>query len=288
MALNTAPRPPASSRSLSRRAIVVWAVIAVVGVTLAIVVPFVLARPAQAPAQEQQQTAAVAPADQPADPGTVSTDLPESTTYTTVTGAPLDAGTAPTSGLVVHPVRTATVYDGVGGRAIAKIPPTQFGDVWLPVIAQKTGWVQVMLPSKPNGSTGWLRADDTTAAKSPYTIAVHLRAKKLELRRGTDVAGTWTVGIGKASAPTPIGRTFLLGAFRDPKQKYSPVILPLGAHSPTLDTFGGGPGTVAIHTWPTDDVFGAATSDGCIRVPADALDHLTGVPLGTVVLISDD
>lgn len=288
MALNTAPRPPAPSRSLSRRSLLTWAGIAVVGVTLAIAVPFMLAGPAPTGQSQQAPVAEAPPAGQPADSGPVSTDLPESTTYTTVAGAPRDVGAGATDGLLVHPVRTAAVYDAAGGKAIARITPTQFGDVWLPVIAQKTGWVQVLLPSKPNGSTGWLRADDTTAARSPFTIAVHLRAKRLELRRGADVVGTWTVGIGKASAPTPTGRTFLLGAFRDPKQKYSPVILPLGVHSPTLDSFGGGPGTVAIHTWPTDDVFGSASSDGCVRVPADALDHLTGVPLGTVVLITDD
>jgi lipoprotein-anchoring transpeptidase ErfK/SrfK len=63
------------------------------------------------------------------------------------------------------------------------------------------------------------------------------------------------------------------------------VILPLGTHSDTLDTYGGGPGTVALHTWPDASVFGTAASHGCIRVPPDALDQLTQVPLGTLVLI---
>ena len=66
------------------------------------------------------------------------------------------------------------------------------------------------------------------------------------------------------------------------------MILPLGAHSPTLDTFGGGPGTVAIHTWPTDDVYGTESSDGCIRVPSARAGQLTGVPLGTLVMMTDD
>ncbi len=79
----------------------------------------------------------------------------------------------------------------------------------------------------------------------------------------------------------------MLGSFSDRKQKYSPVILPLGIHSPTLDSFGGGPGTVAIHTWPTADVFGTRSSDGCIRVPHDALAQLTEVPLGTLVLVDE-
>ena len=51
------------------------------------------------------------------------------------------------------------------------------------------------------------------------------------------------------------------------------------------ESFGGGPGTVAFHTWPDPDVFGRAVSHGCIRVPADALERLMDVPLGTLVSV---
>jgi lipoprotein-anchoring transpeptidase ErfK/SrfK len=221
--------------------------------------------------------------------GTAAVDvasLPESTTFTTVDGAPADPSPgAATDGRVVHPVKDTVVHDAPGGTPIARMPATQIGDTWLPVVGEQGDWVQVLLPSRPSSSTGWLPAADLETAVSPYVIDVHLGSKTLELMRNGQLVDRWTVGTGKASAPTPTGRTFLLGAFSDPKQKYSPVILPLGTHSPTHDTFGGGPGTVAIHTWPTDDVFGTATSDGCIRVPADALTALTSVPLGTLVRI---
>jgi lipoprotein-anchoring transpeptidase ErfK/SrfK len=155
------------------------------------------------------------------------------------------------------------------------------------VLEQRGDWVRVLLPSRPASSTGWLAVEDLEIKTTPYRIEVHLASRTLQLfEDGTQVA-QWTVGIGKPDAPTPTGRTFLLGAFSDAKQTYSPVILPLGTHSPTHDTFGGGPGTVAIHTWPTADVFGEATSDGCIRVPADALRQLSTVPLGTLVMIDN-
>ncbi|WP_261986737.1 L,D-transpeptidase [Actinomadura sp. HBU206391] len=48
------------------------------------------------------------------------------------------------------------------------------------------------------------------------------------------------------------------------KRTYSPLILPVGAHSETLDTFGGGSGTVAFHGRPTTSVFGKAVTHGCI------------------------
>jgi hypothetical protein len=53
---------------------------------------------------------------------------------------------------------------------------------------------------------------------------------------------------------------------------YSPLILPLGLHSDTLSTFGGGPGTVALHGWPD---------------PAAALRVLSRVPLGSSVTLDD-
>lgn len=217
-----------------------------------------------------------------------SPDLPESSTYTVLDAAPQDPGPPdPTSGAVVHPRQEIGVYPAPGAPAFARVGPAEIGPTWLPVIAERPGWVQVLLPSKPNGSTGWLSTDALDRAITPYLIRVHLRSMSMELFSERRLLGQWTVGTGKTAHPTPPGRTFLLGSFSDRHQKYSPVILPLGTHSPTLDSFGGGPGTVAIHTWPTDDVFGTRSSDGCIRVPHDALDQLTEVPLGTLVLVDE-
>ena len=216
-------------------------------------------------------------------------DIPLSNTYTEVAGAPADPDpTGTTNGLVVHPIRETPVRDAPDGRAIANMEVTQFGDTWLPVIAEQPGWVQVLLPSKPSKTTGWIRADDVERATTPYVIKVHLGAKKLELVREGKTVDEWSVGIGTPETPTPTGRTFLLGAFTNPNETYSSVFLPLGVHSPTLDSFGGGPGTVAIHAWPDASSFGNAVSNGCIRVPDDALQQLAKVPLGTLVIIDEE
>ena len=110
----------------------------------------------------------------------------------------------------------------------------------------------------------------------------------MELFKGGQRLGNWTVGTGKPSALTPSGRTFLLGPISDTAQRYSPVALPLGTHSPTLDSFGGDPGTVAIHTLAYSQRLWHPASDGCIRVPQDALHQLTQIPLGTFVLIDEN
>jgi len=222
---------------------------------------------------------------EPAAPVKLS-QLRPATTATRFPGAPKDASPqATTDGLVVRPLRVLKVFRKPAGRAFAKMPPKQFGDTWLPVIDRKAGWVRVLLPSRPNGATGWLRKAGVELRTSPYLIRVHLGSRTIDIDYQGDSIGTWPVAVGKPATPTPTGRTFLLGSVVDDDQSYSPVILPLGSHSDTLDTYGGGPGTVALHGWPNTSVFGSAVSHGCIRVPAEALNRLTQVPLGTLVIV---
>lgn len=193
-----------------------------------------------------------------------------------------------TQGDVVHPERTLPLFTRPAGRPFAKVAPKQMGATWLPVVERRNGWLKVLLPSRPNGSVGWIQADQVKQARTPYLIRVHVGSRELELFKDDSPVGSWPVAVGAPGTPTPTGRTFLLGSIVDDNASFSPVILPLGTHSKTLDTYGGGPGTVALHGWPDTTVFGNAVSHGCIRVPADALQQLTQVPLGTLVLVDDE
>jgi len=214
--------------------------------------------------------------------------LAASTTDTTLRKAPKDpAPLRATDGEVVHPLRPLPLFAKPGRAPFGKIGPRQMGETWLPVADRRGGWSRVLLPSRPNGSTGWVRTALVERRTSPYLVRVHLGSRSLGLFHEGILVGSWSVATGRPETPTPIGRTFLLGSITDDKQSFSPVIIPLGAHSDTLDSYGGGPGTVAIHGWPNSGVFGTAASHGCIRVPDDALDRLSQVPLGTVVIVDE-
>jgi lipoprotein-anchoring transpeptidase ErfK/SrfK len=217
--------------------------------------------------------------------------LPEATTYTNLKGIPEDPDPlASSDGTVVHPTAATPVSATAGGPPVATLPSTQLGSpTWVPVVETKPGWQRVLLPSRPNKATGWIptAGGKFQTARSTYTIKVALGARQLTLTNGGRKVGTWKVAVGAPKTPTPTGRTFLLASLAPAKKTYSPLILPVGAHSATLDSFGGGPGTVAFHGWPSKSVFGQAVTHGCVRVPADALTALSKVPLGTPVVIND-
>lgn len=216
--------------------------------------------------------------------------LPRATTYASIPAAPADpAPFARTGGLVVHPLAPQVVYSGPGKPPVAVLPPTELGaPTWVPVVQSSPGWERVLLPSRPNRATGWIYTGGSQldTRRSTYLVQINVGARKLRILNGGRLLGTWTAAVGAPATPTPTGRTFLLALLAPPHPTYSPLILPLGFHSDTLDTFGGGPGTVGVHGWPNPSVFGRAVSHGCVRVPAAALHVLSQVPLGSLVLIS--
>jgi len=216
--------------------------------------------------------------------------LPLATTFTSLRGAPQDPDPFGTeTGLVAHPAVTQVIYARPGGPPVAVLPVTELGSpTWVPVVQTQPGWERVLLPSRPNRSTGWIytAGGGLQDASSAYQVRIGLAARRLTVLDAGRTLGSWTVAVGAPSTPTPAGRTFLLASLAPSHPTYSPLILPLGTHSATLDTYGGGPGTVALHGWPVKTVFGQEVSHGCVRVPAAALRLLSRIPLGSFVMIT--
>ncbi|MEV0682088.1 L,D-transpeptidase [Actinosynnema sp. NPDC050436] len=240
-------------------------------------------------------TACAGPPEPPPPPAPPAVDavsfetLPEATTFARIDALPRDDGTGPTPGQVLRARKDLPVYDRPDGTPVARLPATQLGSpTWVPEVAREGDWSRVLLPARPNGSTGWVftGSDDFERAENDFLVTVDLAAFRLEVTERGRSRGTWTVGTGKPEYPTPTGRTYILASIKETVTTFSPHVLPLGAHSDSHETFGGGPGTVALHGWPDASPFGVASSDGCIRVPDDALDLLLTLPLATVVIVT--
>jgi lipoprotein-anchoring transpeptidase ErfK/SrfK len=149
-------------------------------------------------------------------------------------------------------------------------------------------WVHVYLPSRPNGSLGWVRARAVKMYSNRYRIVVRLRAHRLQLWRKRHLLATYPVATGTASTPTPRGLYYIVELLRpsNPGGSYGPYSFGLSAHSNVLKTFAGGDGRVGLHGTNEPGLIGSSVSHGCIRLRNAAVRRLARIlPLGTPVYV---
>ncbi len=152
-------------------------------------------------------------------------------------------------------------------------------------------WHQVDLPVRPNGSTGWISADDVTLTNTDMSATISLGAHTLELSVAGVVVATYPVAAGTAETPTPTGTFFVkeLVEPTPPNGTYGPRAYGLTAHSEALiDTEAFPDGVIGIHGTNQPKLIGTDVSHGCVRLRnADVLDlEQRQVPLGMPVTIT--
>jgi lipoprotein-anchoring transpeptidase ErfK/SrfK len=156
------------------------------------------------------------------------------------------------------------------------------------VLHRSHGWDQVMLPQRPNGSTGWVRESALTLYRDDYRVVVTLAAHSLALyRRGVEVEHL-PIAIGMPSSPTPPGSFYVTELVKapDPSGPYGPYAFGLSDFSSTYTEFDGGPGQIAIHGTDQPSLVGQSVSHGCIRLrDANLLALVALLPVGTPVRI---
>ena len=148
------------------------------------------------------------------------------------------------------------------------------------------GWLEVLLPLRPNGTTGWVRAEEVRLVEPRFRIEVDLSRRALVLERDGRVLRRLRVGIGRPETPTPTGRFYVWVKVpqRNPRGPYGSLALGLSGFSEVLERWPG-EGRLAIHGTADPADRGARVSAGCIRVFNPDLRALRRVPLGTPVLI---
>ena len=152
-------------------------------------------------------------------------------------------------------------------------------------------WLRVLLPVRPNGTAGWIPADNVILHRTRYWIDVRLRARRVVVfRDGRRVRAVRAV-VGAPRTPTPRGLAAVYehNPQPDPRGFLGPWALSLTALSTVLEDYGGGPGRVAIHGRggaSLRDPLGTARSHGCVRVANRAVRWLARhIPPGTPVRI---
>ncbi len=183
-----------------------------------------------------------------------------------------------------------------GSPQVAVVPATRpiTGEpTTLPVLARRIGtggavWLQVMLPGRPNGLTGWIAETGTRAAVTPWRLIVNLGARRVSAYLDGRKAKSFPAVVGKPSTPTPTGQFFVEEVVRmGSKDPGGPIALALSARSNVFAEFEGGPGQIGIHGRDNlGGTLGHAESHGCVRLATSSIEWLAErVAGGTPVLI---
>jgi lipoprotein-anchoring transpeptidase ErfK/SrfK len=241
------------------------------------------------------------------DGGSATLGKKPSTSITTpATVAPVNQSFIAT---VKDTVPKVAVYDSPGADAPAReldnpwlydpqVPTSKVPQVFLVKDQSRKGWVQVLLPVRPNGSTGWVKASDVTLTPNPYSIDVVLGTHTITVHKGNEVIYTGPVAVGATNpplpdvgrpTPTPTGEYYLRVLLQapDPNTVYGPYAYGLSSHSDTLEEFEGGDAEIGIHGNNDASVLGTDATHGCIRMDNAAITMLSKqLPLGTPVVVT--
>ncbi|MDQ6725665.1 MAG: L,D-transpeptidase [Actinomycetota bacterium] len=244
-----------------------------------------------------QQVAAGPTAEQLAAEDTTTTTAPPPDT-TLATDSPL----APLGPVPSHPSGPNFVATAIGPSVDVFSSPTSSTptrslanpqDSGAPLVmlvrSQQPGWVNVFLPIRPNGSSGWVKSSQVGVSQTNYYIVIGLTPHRITVFNGNAVVLDERIGLGAGGTPTPTGLFYIKELFKPPNAggAYGPYAYGLSAFSDVLFSFGAGPGTVGIHGTNEPDSLGRNVSHGCIRMSNTGVTRLAKLlPLGVPVQIN--
>jgi lipoprotein-anchoring transpeptidase ErfK/SrfK len=151
------------------------------------------------------------------------------------------------------------------------------------------GWARVLLPTRPNGSSGWIHLSSVRLTGHSYRVLIDLRVHRLTAWNGRRTVIRTPVGVGRAVTPTPSGQYYITELLKQPDSTgtYGPWAFGLSAHSNVLHEFAGRDGVLGIHGTDFPQGVGTNVSHGCIRLSNAAITKLARVlPIGTPVRIT--
>ena len=136
-------------------------------------------------------------------------------------------------------------------------------------------WLHVLLPMRPNGVTGWVRASHVQLVRVRTRIVVDLSDRRVRFYKRGRLVFSSSAAIGSSATPTPLGRYYVNQRLipRDPGGPYGPGAVGISAFSPVLTGWTQG-GPIAIHGTNEPWSIGCNVSNGCIRVRNPVLRRL--------------
>lgn len=202
-----------------------------------------------------------------------------------------DPNTADSSLVASAVVASVNVYDAPNvpnATRTLKNPNTNGAPLVFLVDQAQAGWLRVLLPVRPNGSTGWIKATDVKLSRHNFRIEVRLTDFRILVTRGTQIILDAPIGVAMDNTPTPGGRYYTTELLKPPTDNtvYGAFAYGLSGFSEAFDTFNGGPGQLGIHGTNDPSSIGKKVSHGCVRLRNEDISKLAAIlPLGVPVTI---
>ncbi|MFN2590305.1 MAG: L,D-transpeptidase [Actinomycetota bacterium] len=148
-------------------------------------------------------------------------------------------------------------------------------------------WHQVLLPIRPNETTGYVPQKRVHVNVTPYRLLLQRDQFRLRFYSRCKLLDSFKVGIGTGETPTPLGHFFLASLLRlpDPDTIYGTYAYGLSGYSEVLRNWELG-GIIGLHGTNAPSTVGRRSSHGCIRMYNRDIERLVRVlPLGTPITI---
>lgn len=150
-------------------------------------------------------------------------------------------------------------------------------------------WMNVNIPVRPTGATGWIKASEVHTYQHGYWININLNRRQLTVCNAGRVIQQEKVGIGAPNQPTPTGIFYTADLIKPkggPNGAYGPFAFGLSGYSEVVFNFAGGDGRLGIHGTNAPTKLGTPVSAGCIRVANTGITKMAKtLPLGVPVEI---
>jgi lipoprotein-anchoring transpeptidase ErfK/SrfK len=216
-------------------------------------------------------------------PPATTTPPPTTTTPTTTTPTPAPKPKAFYTKLSNETTFTSWAYTNLdvkvkkspakSSRSVGKLhfntedgPPEIYLALQMFTTAKGDEWVQVRIPGRPNGRTGWVPREGLGEFHLIHLqLIVNRRTLRATLYKNGKLIFKAPVGVGKASTPTPGGKYWIREKLKGFGPVYGPLAFGTGAYSSTLSDWPGG-GVIGVHGTNEPNLVPGRPSHGCIRM----------------------
>lgn len=152
--------------------------------------------------------------------------------------------------------------------------PTSLGNPFVMLVTEQRGdHLQVQVPVRPNGTVGYVRADEVELRTMAQRVEVDISDRRLRFLDGDVLVAETSVVVGTDETRTPTGRFYVTDRVPqdDPDGFFGPLVFATSAYSEQLDEFDEGAPVIAFHGTSRPDLIPSAASNGCIRLPNEVI-----------------